>query len=168
MKRLISALHLRFAYVIMAARTEEAITSPKCSSIAVTSQMPSQFEAFRERWGTKTTSIPGILFARLMRRTLSSTSRGPCDLGNYRRTRPPPPSSLAVRSYLKAFWLNSLSFRPLPMETSSPKIWSSCSSRNKAEPLRTPPRSNKCKKTDFPQALPSVADVVIFYFYFFI
>lgn len=86
-----SSQHLRFASVIMAARTDEAINSPKSSSGAVTLKLPSQFEQFLEWWGTKTTSIPGILFTHLMRCMVSSTSWWTCDLGNYWRTCFPSP-----------------------------------------------------------------------------
>lgn len=53
MKRLISALNLRFAYVIMAATTEEAINSPKCSSVAVTLKCPANFNHFLSDGGQK-------------------------------------------------------------------------------------------------------------------
>lgn len=143
MKRLISALNLRFAYVIMAARTEEAINSPKCSSVAVTLKMPSQFEPCFE-WWVKTTSIPGIFFTHLMRWTASSTSWGTCDLGNYWRTcfPSPPLSSFAVRSYLKALWLNSLSFR-LGQSKRLPNLKLLLIDKQSSTPLQT--RSNKRK-----------------------
>lgn len=77
MKRLISALNLRFAYAIMTAMTEEDINSPQCSSIVA------NFHCCLSDRGDKNIYSWNILSMQLMRWTLSSTSSGTSDLNNY-------------------------------------------------------------------------------------